>query len=224
MTRDDAIRKIKRLKALAESNSPLKAATALRQMQALMAEFAVDDGDDIVFCDSKRAPGSKGAAPWRASLASVTAGAFHTRWLRIDSRVSHELRFFGESSACEISVYAFAVLLRQLTAARQKHLSRVRVPKNRIARGDQFALGWICSVEDLLDRPSIAARLSMRIDAKIALVHPQRSKINIDARDQKLSKLSDWVQGSLAGKNAKLHTGVAREARQEVQLELELFA
>ena len=46
MTRDDAIRKIKRLKALAESNSPLEAATALRQMQALMAEFAVDDADD----------------------------------------------------------------------------------------------------------------------------------------------------------------------------------
>ena len=81
MSLDAALRKIKACAGVARSSNPNEAARALQQMQALMAEFKIDDLElaDITFTDTPRARGGKGAPPWLLALAALVARVFHTQ-------------------------------------------------------------------------------------------------------------------------------------------------
>ena len=226
MTREAALRKIKTCAGIAKSSNPHEAARALQQMQALMAEFKVDDLElaDIVFANTPRARGGRGAPPWLLVLAALVARVFHTQSLQLSGRSSHYFQFLGEPGACEISVHAYTVLLRQLNAARKHYLKRVRVAKNRVARGDQFALGWIASVAEMLggDVP-MSSELAIKIKTKMAVLHHELKSVRVAARDTQLAskRMDDFALGRAAGRDAKLHTPVRAEPhRPEHQLEL----
>ena len=228
MSLDAALRKIKACAGIAKSSNPNEAARALQQMQALMAEFKIDDLElaDITFTDTPRARGGKGASPWLLALAALVARVFHTQSLQLSGRSTHYFQFVGEPGACEISVYAYAVLLRQLNAARKHYLKRIRVARNRIARGDQFAFGWIASVTEMMggDAP-MATELAIKIKAKMALLHTQVKSIQVAARDTQLAskRMDDFALGRAAGRDATLHTPMRAEPRRpEHQLECEV--
>ena len=76
---DKILRKIKRCLALARSNNPNEAATALRQAQALMAKYGVTH-EDVAISDveSSIAQACSGKTPptYIAMLANMVAGAF----------------------------------------------------------------------------------------------------------------------------------------------------
>ena len=226
MTREAALRKIKTCAGIAKSNNPHEAARALQQMQALMAEFKIDDLElaDIVYTDTPRARGGKGAPPWLLTLAALVGRVFHTQSLQLSGRSSHYFQFVGESGACEISVHAYTVLLRQLNAARKHYLKRVRVARNRVARGDQFAFGWIASVTEMLGgNVPMSTELAIKIKAKMTVLHAEVKSIQVAARDTQLAskRLDDFALGRAAGRDAKLHTPVRAEPRRpEHQLEL----
>ena len=228
MSRETALRKIKACAGIAKSSNPNEAARALQQMQALMAEFKIDDLElaDIAFTATPRARGGKGASPWLLALAALVARVFHTQSLQLSGRSTHYFQFVGEPGACEISVHAYAVLLRQLNAARKHYLKRVRVARNRIARGDQFAFGWIASVTEMLgeDVP-MSSELAIKIKAKMAVLHKEMKSIQVAPRDTQLAskRTDDFVLGRAAGRDATLHTPMRAEPRRpEHQLECEV--
>ena len=228
MSRETALRKIKACAGIAKSSNPNEAARALQQMQALMAEFEIDDLElaDITVTDTPRARGGKGASPWLLALAALVARVFHTQSVQLSGRSTHYFQFVGEPGACEISVHAYAVLLRQLSAARKHYLKRVRVARNRIARGDQFAFGWIASVTEMLgnDVP-MSTELAIKIKAKMAALHTEVKSIQVAARDTQLAsrRMDDFALGRAAGRDATLHTPMRAEPRRpEHQLECEV--
>ena len=228
MSLDAALRKIKACAGIAKSSNPNEAARALQQMQALMAEFKIDDLElaDITFIDTPRARGGKGASPWLLALAALVARVFHTQSLQLSGRSTHYFQFVGEPGACEISVHAYAVLLRQLNAARKHYLKRVRVARNRIARGDQFAFGWIASVTEMLGgNVPISTELAIKIKAKMAVLHTEVKSIQVTARETQLAskRMDDFALGRAAGRDATLHTPMRAEPRRpEHQLECEV--
>ena len=228
MTRAAALRKIKACAGIAKSSNPNEAARALQQMQALVTEFKVDDLElaDVVFVDTPRARGGKGAPPWLLALATLVARVFHTESLQLSGRSTHYFQFVGESGACEISVHAYTVLRRQLNAARKHYLKRVRVAKNRVARGDQFAFGWIASVAEMLGgNVPMAIELALKIQSKMAVLHPKLQSVQVAARDKQLAskRVDDFALGRAAGRDAKLHKPVRAEPRR-AEHQLELFA
>ena len=228
MSLDAALRKIKACAGIAKSSNPNEAARALQQMQALMAEFKIDDLElaDITFTDTSRARGGKGASPWLLALAALVARVFHTQSLQLSGRSTHYFQFVGEPGACEISVHAYAVLLRQVNAARKHYLKRVRVARNRIARGDQFAFGWIASVTEMLGgNVPMSTELAIKIKAKMAVLHTDVKSIQVAARDTQLAskRMDDFALGHAAGRDATLHTPMRAEPRRpEHQLECEV--
>lgn len=228
MTRESALRKIKTCAGIAKGSNPHEAARALQQMQALMAEFKVEDLElaDIVFAETPRARGGRGAPPWLLVLAALVARVFHTQSLQLSGRSTHLFQFVGESGACEMSVHAYTVLRRQLNAARKHYLKQVRVAKNRVARGDQFAFGWIASVTEMLGgNVPICTVLAIKIQAKMVALHPEVKSIAVAARDTQLvsKRMDDFALGRVAGRDAKLHTPVRAESRRP-EHQLELFA
>ncbi len=228
MSLDAALRKIKACAGIATSSNPNEAARALQQMQALMAEFKIDDLElsDISFTNTKRARGGKGASPWLLALAALVARVFHTQSVQLSGRSTHYFQFVGEPGACEISVHAYAVLLRQLNAARKHYLKRVRVARNRIARGDQFAFGWITSVTEMLGgNVPMSTELAIKIKAKMAVLHTEVKSIQVAARDAQLAskRMDDFALGRAAGRDATLHTPMRADSRRpEHPLECEV--
>ena len=228
MTRDAALRKIKACAGIAKSSNVNEAARALQQMQALMTEFKIDEPElaDVAFTNTSRARGGIRASPWLLALAALVARVFHTHSIQVAGRSTHCFQFVGELGACEISVHAYTVLLRQLNAARKHYLRRVRVAKNRIARGDQFAFGWIASVSEMLGSIApISAELALKIQSKMALLYPKIKSVQVAARGTQLAnkRVNDFVLGHAAGRDAKLHTPVRAEPRRP-EYQLELFA
>jgi len=218
MSREAALRKIKACAGIARSSNPNEAARALQQMQALMAEFQIDDPElaDIAFSDTPHARGAKGASPWLLALAALAARVFHTESVQLTGRATHCFQFVGEPGACEISVHAYTVLLRQLNAARLHYLRRVRVPKNRVARGDQFAFGWIVSVGEMLGgNLPMSTELAIKIKSKMALLHPDLKSVAVVARKKELAskRINDYALGRAAGRDAKLHKPMRAETR-----------
>ena len=227
MTRAAALRKIKARAGIAKSSDPHEAGRALQEMQALMIEFKIDDPElvDVAFSDTPRARGGRGARPWLLVLAALVARVFHTQSLQVSGRSTHYFQFVGEPGAREISVHAYTVLFRQLNAARKHHLKHVRVARNRLARGDQFALDWIASVAEMLggDVP-MSTELAIKIKSKMAVFHPELKTVQVAACDTQLAnRMDDYAFGKAAGRDAKLHTPVRAEPRRP-EHQLELFA
>jgi len=229
MTRDAALRKIKACAGVAKSSNPNEAARALQQMEALMAEFKIDDPElvDIAFTNTPRARGGNRASPWLLALAALVARVFHTQSIQLAGRSTHCFQFVGEPGACEISAHAYTVLLRQLNAARKHYLRRVRVAANRIARGDQFAFSWIASVAEMLSgNVPMATELAIKIKAKIAVLHVDEIKrVQVAARHTQLAskRMDNFALGHAAGRDAKLHKPMRAEPRRP-EHQLELFA
>ena len=207
MDRDQTHRKIAALQALQACSNASDSGLVLRTLQAVMAEIALHQiASEITCIDAKRGPGSTGVAPWRTVLAVVVAGAFQTRVLRVNSDTTHRFRFFGEPTECAISAEAYDVLERQLVAALRHHLRRVRIAKNRIARGDAFALAWISTVAQALEAPSIGAVLAARINATIEAAFPERF----------------FERDVASSRRRHQPVGMPIDPRQTVQLRLEL--
>lgn len=228
ISREAAMRKIKACAGIAKSSNPHEAARALQQMQSLMAEFKIDDFElaDIVMADTPRGRGGKGAPPWLLVLAALVARVFHTQSMQLTGRSTHIFQFVGESGACEISVHTYTVLRRQLNAARKQYLKRVRVAKNRVARGDQFSLGWIESVAEMLGgNAPIPSELAVKIRSKMVLLYPRAVTLPVAARDTQLAnkRVNDFALGRAAGRGVKLHTPVGAETRRP-EHQMELFA
>ncbi|MBB5987429.1 DUF2786 domain-containing protein [Sphingobium lignivorans] len=124
--------------------------------------------------------------------------------------------YVGRAPAPEIAAYAFAVLFRQLKAARAdyiaRHLKRCK-PGRKRQRADIFCEGWASSVyrkiADLLpERPEDGL-----VSQYLAERHPGLVQVDVRGAAMKgRSVWDDWSRGHSAGSKVDLHTGVGGSA------------
>lgn len=229
MDKETAIRKIKNCLALAKSDNPHEAASALRQAQKLMAMYKVDELDmslaDVM--EAKVKAQNLSIIDWESGLACMIAQAFgcHTysqrgRGFNNNCKIVriHNIVFVGVGAASMVAQYAFEVLSRQCAKARRAHIAAQ--PKNcltstKTARGDEFAYGWVHGVERLVEKLADNTNDEELIGQYLAKTHPEMtvSKVKDRTAGRNISA-KDYFAGKTAAKDAKLDRGVG-VAKQE---------
>lgn len=223
MTRDEALKKIKKCLALSRSANEHEAAAALRHAGKLMEAFSIDE-QDVSLADvseSRSKARSNAANAWEVALTNLIADAFGCEIFKSTSgRYNHagnwsvrsDWVFVGLDLAPEVAAYASDVLLRQCAAARLAHIAKQ--PKNckpvtKTARGDAFAKGWVHGVANKVEAfatPTKSATLLLAYmeknhgDLKNAKVIDKAKRRNVDA--------GHLMAGIRAGRTAELHRGV----------------
>lgn len=162
--------KIKKCLALASSDNPNEAATALRQAHALMAANGVT-AEEITMADigeaeaKSRTMARSKPAQWEVGLASTVGSAFGCQLMlkryqknARSSKNDGAYIFVGIAAQAQIASYTFDVLSRKCKKARSdwisnnlKGISLIPGGKRKVtALGDEFALGWVHMIARLV--------------------------------------------------------------------------
>ncbi len=217
MTRNQAIEKVKKLLRLGKSSNVHEAAAAMRQAQALMRQHTLDEAelgeqtpDDVGQAETRPARGK--TPPVYVQYLCVTVDETFGVGIVISRdhiHCRHCIVFIGPNWRSELAIYAYQVLLRQLEKDRRAHLSRVRVRKNRNARGDHFGIGWVDGVKSVLQPWTINASEKAQIDAFTRKTHPNLVDVTPEIRNSKAVTHNDLHSGVERGRKAQLNRGVS---------------
>lgn len=213
--------KIKKCLALAGSDNPNEAATALRQAQALMSKHGITSEDmELSEITTSKVKSGAGKTPpqWIAQLAKLVCTAFGVDVVYEDNLVNwNEWRskvvFIGVNSSPEIAGYAYEVLLRQLKKGRSDFLKTLNKRLKRTTktmRGDLYAEGWISSVRQQVisaevseqDRDLTKRWISTNLGSLVAAKVTQRG-----AKARGCDHAA-YYQGRADGKKVSFHQGV----------------
>ena len=140
MDRRRIVEKVRKCLALAGSDAPNEAATALRQARSLMEQYGIDER--LVDVEGVQARNGRGesAARWRVMLGDMVCDALGVRMIQIPRRGAADVEFVGVVPRPEIAAYAFDVLRRQLEGDRRKFVKGLRCRRaTKTRRGDLFA-------------------------------------------------------------------------------------
>lgn len=175
MSPEQALKRIKKCLALAQSSEPHEAAAAIRQAQALMEKYGLDQAavemSDITETRLK-STGTK-IQDWEANLASMVASSLGIRAMAIAGRAAKisrdnrllktraEVIFVGTAHKVKIAEYMFQSLARQMRKA------RALVAARRLTTAEilLFNTGWLYAVEPKVK--AFAQPVDERIDAYI---------------------------------------------------------
>lgn len=216
MTRDQALRKIKKLLAMAGSSNANEAATAMRQAQALMREYQLSAHEAAGVQQKSYFGRGERVNIGASNLANVVAALYgaqlytQAKWTGKAYRRAYVFVSDGAGTV-EICGYAMTVLARQLQRDCKAHLSRAKKAKNGGARGDVFALGWVSGLRFALglvstDAVPVSSAVSAYMDG-LGLVTGKTLKPRTGAIGY-----SDTHAGYEAGQKAQLNKGV-RQSR-----------
>lgn len=223
MTRDEALKKIKKCLALGRSAGEHEAAAAMRQAQKLMQEFNVREQDVSLLDVHEAAARAAGMAAnaWEVQLVRVIAEAFGCDFF---TQVEHDLSgsgsyvrrrlwvFIGIDAAPTIASYACEVLVRQCARQRMAHIAKQ--PRNckqatKTARGDLFAKGWALAVGE-----KVSAMSRPAADSALVLAYKEQKHGDMETRKTRDSTQGRKLDsghlhaGFRAGQAAQLHPGV----------------
>lgn len=223
MTRDQALRKIKKLLAMAGSSNANEAATAMRQAQALMREYQLSEHEAAGVQENVHLGRGKDARVGLTHLAQLVADLYgatlYMKQVYVKRSIRRAYAFVSDKpGTVEICGYAMAVLVRQLQRDCNWHLSRVKKAKNRAARGDIFAQAWVHGLRIALDIQS--QELAPQSAAVVAYMEGLAlGKATIKARTSNAVSINDRHAGLEAGKKAQLNKGVkqSRAALEHMQ-------
>lgn len=145
MDKKKALEKIKKCLALGKSANEHEAPQALKQAQALMRKYELDEHDVELSGIAKAGAERKVAytmTDWQWGVGHLVAGVFGCGCYA----QGKTMRFFGLGSRAELAAYAFDVVYRQINAARRKFLReevKARLKKHRAYLADQYCEGWL---------------------------------------------------------------------------------
>ena len=225
--RDKILAKIKKCLALAKSSNPNEAAIALKQAQALMAEYNINQSD-VVFSDVSETHSNGQStfkrAKWDHYLVHIISCAFGCKALVDCEYKNHKaystIVFVGIGASSELAAYTYNVLKRQVLKAREHYsktaLKRI-VRKNKVARADQFCLGWVHAVKKQVQdfaNPEHEELLKKYIEAKHSEV--EEAKV-IDRQVKRGDASTDRFLGVLAAQDVHLHHGVKGNSNQVLE-------
>lgn len=229
MTRDEALKKIKKCLALSRSANEHEAGAALRQAQALMQQFGLREQDisltDVYEVAVKAC--STAANAWELRLVRLVAEAFGCETFAMLSGKYNEAGnfirsrhwvFVGLDASPTVAGYACEVLLRQCARARLAHIAKQ--PRNckaitKTTRGDAFAMGWIACVAQKVEAFAMPAKDKALLLAYIQRQHGEME--NEKARNSLACRRMDaghFAAGFHAGKSAELRRGLNGSAPQ----------
>ena len=229
------IEKIAKCLALAGSDNPNEAASALRHAQKLMAEHGIDEQDvRLAGVSAKRATAGKWKNPPRhiAMLAGLVGEAFRCRpvFCVSDTRINlmnftrrhvSSVRFIGVDPEPTLAAYAFGVLRRQLVAGRKRYLtslSRRMKRSTKTRRADLWADGWALAVWDKIAKLAIAKEREELIDDYIKACHGALVKGQSRCHEPKGMRENGCIdQGYIDGLDVELHHGVGRQIRPQIK-------
>ena len=207
--------KIRKCLALTRSANEHEAAAALAKARQLMDENGIDETDlELTEIEEATARASRNMRPptWENILAATVMHAMNVTHI-IDN--VGDRCFIGRAPRAEVASYAFAVLARQLKAARSdyiaKQLRRCK-PGRKRQRADVFCEGWAMAVYR-----KIAALLPERsedeaLDRYLAVQYPGLAKV--DSRTAKKTRAADdYRRGRSAGSAVELNVGVGAAAQ-----------
>lgn len=223
MNREQALDKIRKCLALSRSANEHEAAAALRQAQALMREHSISGSDVDLAKVTEQTTAARSSAinTWESRLANCVAEAFGCqhfsvcgyRFIGTTLRRTREVVFVGIGASPQVASYAYDVLSRQCAAARLVHVRKqpkTCKPITRTARGDQFAIGWVYAVRQLVERFAGRPGDQALIETYIATKHPELKSVK--PRNTTVGRNvrnDDLEAGFSAGKSARLNQGLA---------------
>ena len=228
MDQDQVLKKIKKCLALASSSNPHEAAAAMRQAQALMRQYGLEEADVLAAeASTADARATAGVRPpvWESNLVATVCDAFGVEVIfrqgvrRAGKRPPSQWSFIGCGPAPEVASYSFAVLLRQVRAARteyiQSKLGRCK-PATRTRRADLFARAWVLSVREQVVHFAQDLRHKAAIDAYMALHFPNTAALTVTDRHKDhdtdrlgMREMHDLRAGFVAGRDVRLNQGIA---------------
>ncbi len=221
MTRSDAISKIKKCLKLSQSANEHEAALALKHAQALMRQFDLN-GHDIALHDVEEQSIScpKKMPLWQHVLIQTINKAFSVAaYLHSGSIV-----FFGFDGKPELAKYAYEVLLRQIRKDRRHYmattLKRVRITQNKNFRADEFCLGWIMAIHDLVNHFAMNEHELLLIEQykNNLSLKPARIRKNKASHQAWQQSQFDQQNGQNLGQKAQLNPAVDNSARAPLKI------
>lgn len=216
MDREKALDKIKKCLALSKSANEHEAAQALKQAQALMKRYGIDEQEvELSSVNETQGVVCAQIPPlWQKYLASVVCSCFGVRsymdyrYNPIRQKVEGLLKFFGISPRAELAEYAYTVLLRQIKKHRAEYmknsLAKVRLVKNKTFRADEFCIGWIFAVQRKVDVFANGER-EMLLLQKWGEANGLTVAV---CKEHKGKSLADRAQGWERGRDVGLHHAV----------------
>lgn len=218
--------KIKKCRAMSKSSNEHEAAIALRQMQKLMQEHNLSEGDVLAHLASEaRAKAGARATPpgWESNLAQIVAEAFRCKIVFSRRWDGSAWAFIGCGAAPEIAQYAMTVLLRQLKRQRADFIvakcKRLK-PASKTRRADLYCEAWVAEVYRQVQSFSGADQDEVSESAIAAYMDKHYAKLDSlkvrDRNDGRAPRGNDWDAidaGQKAGKNARLNHGVSAAKR-----------
>lgn len=217
MTKSEIIAKIQKCLALSKSSNAYEAAAALRQARKLMEAHGISD-PDILAAEVDESMAKAGAlnrpARWETALASKIGDAFACEVLFRAGL--GKWCFIGAGIAPEIARYAFEVLIRQAKRSRSEYI-KTKLARckgaTKTRRADLYSEGWVRAAGGTVDAFSGANKPATAIAAYMAKNYPTARDLTPQNRNagRGLSDraLADYRHGRHAGKDARLHHGVA---------------
>lgn len=218
MDKDDVIRKIKAASKLMGSDNPGEAENAARQVRAMMEKYRIDEGDllaaEVEECQAK-AGADKAPVRWECSLAQTVAKFYGVELVFSSGYFTGgQWKFIGVEPAGQLAQYAFEQLFTKCKSARRAYmdekLKRMKVAKNKTAKADLFAEGWVSAVRRLLPALAPTERARAAMDAFMQRKHPQLGEFE-PRQNQGRQSANDGnhrANGFDAGKDVNLHRGV----------------
>jgi len=221
MDKQTAIEKIRKCLALAKSANEHEAAAALRQAQALMRKYGVEDGDILMaeVSEAKVKAGAKSTpVKWESMLSTTVADAFGCRKIFAQGWQASHWTFIGCGPAAEIATYAYTVLIRQLRKARrdyqQTHCKRL-VPASKTRRADLFCEAWVAAVRRQIEAFAGTPANEQALEVYMAKTYPDLG--TLAPRDRQAGKnlrsgdKDARAAGWNAGREAQLNHGVGKQ-------------
>lgn len=228
MNKDDAIKKIRKCLALANSLNEAEAAAAMRQAQALMREHGLD-AEGVELASVKEQEARACFVPvlaWEAELVGLVADAFGCEVISTSRSLTSGFiagrrfwRLIGVNAAPEVAGYAFEVLAGQCKKARLDHIKRQSKnckPATKAARGDLFATGWVRSVHDLVERFAGNECNVALIKRYMREKYPSLASAKVRNRAEGRNVRNDDWHGAQAGRRAVLSRGVGGMAERKL--------
>lgn len=228
MIPDRVMRKIKRCLALSTSANDNEAGIALRQAQALMAQYGVNR-EELAFADFDVAIAytQAGKTPPRYVwlLATLVNRSFGTSTVYVPcwegSRFRGSYEFLGPRDAVMVAAYAYEVLLRQLTRDRRAFLETLNKRLKRatkVRRGDAFAEAWVHGAAKAVT--PLAMTDDVRVLHRKFQEHRHGDQLETmkerKPRPLKQYDLHASTAGYQAGSKARLSAGVTATRREEL--------
>ncbi|MRN38962.1 DUF2786 domain-containing protein [Neisseria sp. N95_16] len=218
MDKEKALNKIKKCLALSKSANEHEAAQALKQAQALMKQYGINE-QDIELSAIQETEGlacAQTLPQWQGYLAGVVARsfgvcsyvdyAFNPKKMKVEGR----LKFYGMNPRNELAEYAYQVLLRQLKAARADYiktqLARVRLAKNKTMRADEFCLGWIAVVSKKVDVFANGERETELLELWKENKGLTTSKLKLSKGKSLRDRVNGWEKGQEAALNHAMNS------------------